>query len=69
MSTQPRRLLILRWIRNHRALGAPAPGCSTFPLPAHRTNRPGSSGVAAAWASGQLGCRGGLGTPLARRAA
>jgi hypothetical protein len=58
MSTQPRRLLILRWTRNHPALGAPAPWLFDLP-PAGPSREP----------SGQLGCRGGLGTPLARRAA
>jgi hypothetical protein len=48
MSIRPRRLLILRWTRDHPALGAPARWLFHLPLPAHRASRSGSrTGVAA----------------------
>jgi hypothetical protein len=58
MNNQPRRLLILRWTRDHPAADTPARWLIDRPA-ASPPREP----------SGQPGCSGDLGTQLARRAA
>jgi hypothetical protein len=50
MNNQPRRLLILRWTRDHPPADAPARWLIDRQQALRRANRPGNPGVAAAWA-------------------
>jgi hypothetical protein len=54
MSTQPRRLLILRWTRDHPALGAPARWLFDLPLARPSCEPSGEPGGVAAGIGIQL---------------